>query len=259
MGISRAILGVLGASCLSLAALPAAAANLYLTPEVGFLGGFVDARGDDNTSTLILGGKDEDWSPGGGLALGIAVPMNEIVPWDVGLPEWDVRFEIESITTADDFELKGQGDTVLAPMRMSLESVTTTFSLWFDFPTSDGIAALIGQRVPALDPVTFSIGVGPGFARHDIAVQNSGERRRNEVLEFAWQAGAGFGYQLTDRVTLSATYRYQGQGEITATLCCVTPVAGEFLDVDATQHVVVFGARIVFFGVPSPHKWYGRW
>lgn len=259
MRITRAVAAATAAGCAFLSAGTALAANLYLTPEVGFLGGFADAIGDEDRSPLALGGKDQDWSPGAGIALGIAVPMDEIVPWDVGLPDWDLRFEIEVIGTADDFEFKGQGLSALTPLRSSLTSVGTTFGLWFDFPVSEGVSALIGRRVPFFDPVTFTIGGGPGFAWHDLSVRNLEERLDEETISFAWQVGTGFGYRLTEQVTLAATYRYTDQGEINGVLCCVSVVPGEFFDLAAVQHQVLFGARIRFFGVSSPHRWYGRW
>lgn len=259
MRISRALTGLFAALCASAATPACRAANLYLTPQVGFIGGFTDGKGFTDSSTLTLGGKDSDWSPGGGLALGIAVPMDEIVPFDVGLPDWDLRFEIEAISTADDVEYKGQGLTADAPLLASLDSVLTTFGLWFDFPVTDGVAALIGRRVPFFDPVTFTLGGGPGFARHDLRVRNFGEERQNEVLNFAWQAGLGFGYRLTEHVTLLATYRYSDQGEVNGTLCCLSVLPTEFFDLAATQHNVLVGARVIFFGVSSPHRWYGRW
>ncbi len=260
MGFSRATAGLCALFCLLGAARGAAAANLYLTPQIGFLGGFIDAKGRTQTSPLQdIGGKNSDWSPGGGLAIGIAVPMDEIAPFDVGLPDWEIRFEIESITTADDLEFNVDGCCANLPVRMSLETVTTSFGLWFDFPVTDGVSALIGRRVPFFDPVSFTLGGGPGFVRNDLSLKHADETRSQEVLNFAWQVGAGFGYQLTPNLTLTATYRYMDQGRIEATPCCVTPTASDTFRADPSQHDVLVGARILFYGVPSPHRWYGRW
>jgi opacity protein-like surface antigen len=236
----------------------AGAADLYLTPAVGYVGGFVKGKGQKfNSPVLRFGGKGDDWTPGGALALGIAVPMNEIAPFDVGLPDWNIRFEIETLQTADDLDISFPG--IANPVRSSLETTLTNFGLWMDFPVTDGVTAIIGHRVRLFDPVLFLIGGGPGFVRSDVRVRHDTERRSQESLDLAWQAGAGFGLRLTDSVTLTATYRYADLGRVNAKTCCVTPLATDFLRIDPEQHQVYFGARILFLAVSSPNRWYGRW
>jgi opacity protein-like surface antigen len=250
MGTAVSMLGFAGA---------APAAELYLTPAVGYVGGFLDTKG--SKFGLLFEGKPSDWTPGGALALGISVPMNEIAPFDVGLPDWPIRFEIEVLQTADD--LDGQFSALPAPINSSVtaavETTLTEFGLWMDFPVTDGVAAIMGRRVRAFDPIFFLMGGGPGFARSEFDVRHGVDRRKKESIDFAWSAGAGFGYRLTDRIALTATYRYADLGRVDATTCCTLPDPSDFHRIDTEQHQVYFGARVFFYAVSSPNRWYGRW
>jgi opacity protein-like surface antigen len=253
---------VLPVLCLVLSAGSAPAADLYLNGQFTVAGntfesgGFTTTnpsdptdpafhfanRGDDSDSAWVLGG-----------AFGYAVAFNEMAPldWDWPLADWTVRFELEA---------KGGGDTEyitqgLDPYISTVSTWQLMNNFWLDVPLDAPVRWALG-RVPWLAPLTFQAGAGIGLSSTEIETTNNTFSGSTDGYGFAWQAGAGFGYRLTDRVTLGLGYRYLDLGNHSFQLG-----SGSFpdplgtMEVDLVSHELNFGIRVAFLDVASPGEW----
>jgi opacity protein-like surface antigen len=241
---------------------PAAAADLYFTGQFTVAGTTFDSGGytttqpgnpDDPTFHVANSGDDSDsgWVLGG--AFGYAVPFNEMVPldWDWPLADWTVRFEVEGKSGGDtEYLTKG-----LDPYISTVFSWQLMNNVWFDIPLDTPLRWAVG-RVPWLDPLTFQATAGFGLSATEIKTTNNVFRGTTLDYDFAWQAGFGLGYRLTDRVTLSTGYRYLDLGQHTFNL-----KSGGFPDpvgkmkVALASHELNFGFRVAFYPVSSPGEW----
>ena len=87
---------------------------------------------------------------------------------------------------------------------------------WIDLPLVEAyrpVQYLFGLgRQPRIrqwiEPGSFYFGVGIGFAALDVRGTSNAVRASDDFIEFAWNAGAGVNYALTDRVDLSVGYRF---------------------------------------------------
>ena len=89
---------------------PAAAAELYLSGQLGNSAGLGESSGE--TEFFDIDGDDVDASPSYGGTLGLGFAMDEAVPSIKGfeLPSWKVRGEFEFLTGRD-YELRSDGAT----------------------------------------------------------------------------------------------------------------------------------------------------
>ena len=232
MGKGRTtVLAGLGAAVIAiLLAAPAAAEwRVYGAADLGFSVSKGKASGEVEIAQIFtLGGSDTDVSPFIGGAVGLAVPMDEISAWELPrgwrLPDWDIRLEAEATGLRD---YKFTTDSIAptsGPIQTELKSWSVMSNLWIDVPLrglyrpiSWTTARLFGRwRLRTLkhflDRATFVPGVGIGVASLDVKTREDQTRGSREVYNFAWQAGAGLGYQLTDRVNLGIGYRYFDPG-----------------------------------------------
>lgn len=201
--------------------------DLYLAPQFGISGLIADTDGDaPNITPLIFSGDDDDSSPLLGLAIGLEVPMNEIVPreWlaDLRLPSWPVRFELEG-SGLREYDLRTKGVAATEDFFTELMATTLYANVWLDVPMITiwrPFQYLFGlgrqPRVRSwLEPASFYLGSGIGMTHLDFDASDNTFRGKEEIIDFAWNVGAGFNYRLTERVTLSTGYRYLGLGAST--------------------------------------------
>ena len=199
--------------------------DLYAAPQFGISNLIADTDGNAvGGNPNGLQGDDTDSAPLLGLSVGLEVPMNELVPreWlaDARLPSWPVSFELEATGLRDyDFQTRGSGATAEV---YSTEITATTLmaNTWTDIPLTTmwrPVQYVFGLgRQPRvrqwLEPGSFYFGAGVGFVALDIKGTDNVLKGKDDYLDFAWNVGAGLNYELNERFTLSAGYRYLGLG-----------------------------------------------
>lgn len=232
----------------------ARAGDLYATGSIGISA----ASGDSGGSTEFFDntGSDSDASPVYGGAVGFAVPIDELLPpawddrlrsWRVNLPTWDLRFELEGIAGRD-YELRTDGGDGYFT---EVDNWAVTHNVWMDLPIREPVNWLFG-RFPLLEPVTLYVGGGIGVAVTDVSATDNVSEGDETNFRFAWQVGAGFGYEVTEYVTLSLGYRYFDLGEAELTLYGAGPDPFGKYTLDARAHEIVSGVRVNFYSVPWP-------
>jgi opacity protein-like surface antigen len=264
----------------SLAASTATAADwrVYTSAGLGYSAaeGSADGRIIDNGGGQFpLGGSDTDVSPLLGGAVGLAVPMDQIAPIELPfgwrLPEWDVRAEIEAVGLRS-YQFKTDpiqpGSQTAGPILTDLDTWSVMGNFWLDVPLrglykpiSWTSARLFGRwrlrtLKKALDRTTLDMGVGVGVAHLDTTTTESGTRGTGDDYNFAWQAGVGLGYQLTDRVNLSLGYRYIDPGTAKYQLSGngVDPNENSFFELDTDIHEARAAIRVDVWDFASPWR-----
>lgn len=199
--------------------------DLYLAPQIGISSIKTETDGRAQfAATFGFKGEDTDESPLVGAALGVEIPMNEIVPreWlaDIRLPNWPIRFEVEA-TFLRDYELKTNGAGASAANYLTeLDALVFTANAWFDLPMLTAWRPFqyvfgLGRQPRVrqyLEPMNFYFGSGVGFTDLEIRGTDNVFSGNDSSLDFAWTVGTGINYALTDRVKLSAGYRYLSLG-----------------------------------------------
>ena len=233
----------------------ARAGELYVTGNLAISTGTGDSGGStdffDNT------GSDQDSAAAYGGALGIGFKLNEAIPktWHVPLPAWTVRFEFEGMTGRT-YDLRTNGS---AADSYFTEVTAWNFmpNLWLDIPLSPPIGWAFG-RIPILDPLSLYTGAGLGLSTVDLQTTDNVSRGSAEQFLFGWQAGIGLAYELAERVTLMAGYRYVDLGKPEVTLKVGTPPDtapfGKY-NLALAAHEFNFGVRVNFYEIPYPEKW----
>jgi len=236
--------------------------TLYVSAEFGIAKGKIEA---DGTSTVAgLGSLDfsyDDASPLVGGAVGLETPMNELTPWalpyDLKLPKWPMRFELEAVGLR---RYPGIG-TSFGALRAFAETKAWTFMFdyWQDVPLGSlnrPIAGMFG-KVPGLlrrtlNKTSFFAGAGVGFSSLELMFTDNFHTASEETYNFAWQAGGGFGYALTNAATLTAGYRYFDYGDAESDLIDTNgSVRGPF-SLEQTSHEFRAGIRVRIWGFPNP-------
>ena len=244
-------------ACLA-GAVPAHAADLYVTGILGLgpgtaeTGGSVDFGGGGGTFSNA--GSDMDSSPIYGAAFGLEVSLADVFPesWDKPLPEYAMRFELEGVFGRD-YELVTDSGT--DPYLSRVQSWSTVLNWYMDFPVHAGVSKLFG-RVPLIEPLSFGIGAGLGLGCTSIDSTNNAVFGKTDDFHLTWQGGAGFGYELTDRVTLGLDYRYVSLGSHDFALFTnANPNPVGSFSADLASHELALGVRVHFFTVPPPNRW----
>jgi opacity protein-like surface antigen len=237
--------------------------DFYVAPQLGISGGIVDTDGkvSGTAGTLVLKGSDSDSTALLGLAVGLEMPMNEIVPreWlaDARLPDWPVRFELEAVGLRDfDFKTNAPGG---GDYFTEIKATTTMANTWLDFPLITAWKPFqyvfgLGPQPRLrrwLEPGSLYLGGGIGFAALEINGTDNVFRGKDDIIDFAWNVGAGVNYALTDRVTISAGYRYVGLGPNAGSqdVDLVGPISGtnDSLDYDLQVHELRVAIRVRVF------------
>jgi hypothetical protein len=251
--------------------------RVYTSADLGFSIAEADGSGRINSAaplTFTLGGDDNDVSPFLGGAIGLAVPFGEATPWT--LPRWLSKFrlreEVEVVGlrnykfTTDQPELNGMPVVLSGKVQTELDMWSVMVNTWLDIPL-DGLyrpiswtsARLFGRwRLASLKRVlertTISGGVGIGATFLDIDTAQDGTKGDDNSDDFAWQALAGIGYQLSDRVNLSLGYRYIDPGSVKFTLREDGASNGSFFKLDPEIHEARASIRVDVFGFTSPWR-----
>lgn len=254
---------------------PAGAAELYLAGDIGISS--MDADGDGFNTLAIQGmrrttGTSNDASPVYGVGLGLAFPLDAAVParlrvpgfsipyWpgrrlrfhgsdDFHLPDWDVRFEIEHLRGRD-VQLSTAGFNATEPYRSNVTSWSAMAKLRLDVPLRTPLNAVIG-RVPFLDPLTIYVGGGAGIAETELDAAGPGLLfGSDKSMDFAWQADAGVGYRLSERVTWSVGWRYYVPGSVSARLLDTAGILRGSYGVDLSAHEFATSLSFAFWRVP---------
>lgn len=252
------------------------AGQLYVSGDVGFSAESSEGSGV-NTFTdpeRSVGGSASDSSPVFGGAVGYQVPLQRVLPVELSLPEvrlpywpgrsvrlmkrrdewrlpaWPVRFELEG-RGGRDYELTTKP---LFPTTLDYVSEVSSWSimtnLWLDVPIARPIEAAFG-RLPVLEPFTLHGGGGLGMASVDLETSDGIEGTGSATsYNFAYQFGAGLGYQLTERVSLGMSWRYLDLGEAEVDIQSLAGTDLGNFALDVTAHEFTSSVRIVFYSLP---------
>jgi opacity protein-like surface antigen len=229
----------------------AGAGDFYLTGNLAISTGTGESGGE--TEFFANTGSDSDAAPAYGGAVGFGFELAEAIPrtWQMPMPGWGVRFEFEGMTGREYELLTKGGDGYIS------EVTAWTFmpNLWIDVPLHAPIAWAFG-RIPILEPLTLYTGAGFGLSTVDLDTTDNVSQGHREQFLFGWQAGIGLGYELTQRVTLTAGYRYADLGRAKVTLR-IPPSEDPFgrFRMDLTAHEFNAGVRVNFYSIPYPEKW----
>ena len=98
------------------------------------------------------------------------------------------------------------------------------------------------------------LGAGVGVAGNEIKLVEETLRGKDTAYKFAWQVGSGFGYDLTERVTISMGYRYVDfDDQKIDVVDSVGNNVGSF-DIDRESHEFTTQIRVKFYNLPYPWR-----
>jgi len=236
-------------------------ADLYASGTVSFSGGTMDTSGGGTIpgggGVFTSSGSGTDTSPVVGGALGYSVPLREMIPysWDVSAPDWSFRVEFEGLALRD-YEFI----TTLLGNERYLTEVSNWGLLnnyWVDVPLYAPISWAFG-RVPILEPVSLHLGGGIGIGFTSLDTTSVAFFGSEDAVHFTWQAGAGFDYRISDRVSVGVGYRYVDLGSFDYKVKLGStedsiPV-GSF-KADLVSHEARTALRVNFYSLSSPRSW----
>ena len=255
----------IGMLVLSMATPGSADWNVYVAPGVGISGATVDTNGQASTAPVTrLTGMDNDSSPLIDVAVGLEVPMDELVPreWllDVRLPDWPVRFEAEAAFLRQyDFRTVAGGEVFFTDYEAT---ATLMFNSWLDIPMVAVYRPVqytfgLGRQPRVrrwLEPASIYVGAGVGFAALKIDGTSNVLFGDDDPIDFAWNVGIGINYALTRNVSLSAGYRYVGLGKRKIDLTGGVSGPNDEVEFDPQAHELRVGIRIRVFDFLSPWR-----
>ncbi len=261
------------AMTVALASVEAAADwDVYIAGGLGISVNLLESDGNYLGPGFPFGGEDNDTSTVLDGAIGLEVPMDELVPreWlrDIRLPDWPVRFELEAAGLRE-YELRTffTSDVFFT----QVEATTLMMNTWFDFPLVDvakPVQYLFGLgRQPRvrqwLEPGRLYAGVGVGMSALDVRGTSNSASASDDFIEFAWNAGIGVDYALTEAVDLSIGYRFlclSGSCMAHSSGLSLTPTDNVGLNpngdlsYDLQSHELRFQIRIEVFDFRSPWR-----
>jgi opacity protein-like surface antigen len=248
----------IAAAAMCWAASPARAAELYVAGDLGisWFGGEGEGRIDVVPGTDK--GSNDDATPVFGGALGMVFPLNAAlparvqIPWlveEAALPDWEVRTEVEYLTGRD-AEIATPSFAPNETYRVDAQSWTVMAKARLDVPLRTPVRAAFG-RVPFLEPLSIYAGGGAGMAFSKMNVSGPGAvTGKDDIERFAWQALAGFGYDLTDRVKLSLGWRYLDLGSPHTRLEDTTGTDQGRYSIDLEAHEFTASLGVRFWQLP---------
>jgi hypothetical protein len=257
-------IGVVAATLLLVAGFASADWKVYVAPGLGISAADVDTDGQSSVTPVTpLSGSDDDASPLLDLAVGLEVPMDELVPreWllDVWLPNWPVRFEIEGAGLRE-YELRTNagGEDFFT----EIKAQTFLVNIWLDIPFTAAYRPLqytfgLGKQPGVrrwIEPASFYIGAGVGAGFLDIDGTSNVLSGDDDPIDFAWNVGVGINYALTEQVSLSTGYRYVGLGKHTIDLRGGIAGPNDEVEYEPNIHEFRFAVRITAFEFLSPWR-----
>ena len=251
---------------LSSASQSAAEWKVYVQGGLGISGAEVETSGRAGSAPVTrLNGMDTDSSPLLDAAVGLEVPMDELVPREllstVRLPDWPVRLEIEAAGLREwEFSTVAGGEKYFT----EVNATTVMFNSWVDVPLLSiykPFQYLFGLgRQPNvrrwMEPVSLYVGTGIGLtAQMEIDGTSNVVTAQDDVVDFAWNVGTGFNYQFNDKVRLAVGYRYLGlvEPEID-TRGPFAPGGNDKVDYSFDVHELRVALRIRVFEFASPWR-----
>jgi hypothetical protein len=248
----------LAASC---AAGPARAADIYLSGALGNS----STEGSAETDYELIGAssEDSDTSPAYGGTIGLAFPIDEAIPTirQLEMPSWIVRTELEFMTGRDnELVTDAVGGGADDKQFTEVDAWTLMPNLSLEVPIREPVRWAFG-RVPVLELMSVYANLGIGATSIDLSTSDNLSSGEADELNFAWQAGAGITYQLTDTTSFVLGYRYLSLGTVETDLKFL-PLrevkAGDF-EVDLSGHEILAGLRINLYSAPledmNPRNW----
>jgi opacity protein-like surface antigen len=239
-----------GLACLAflLMATPSLAGDFYASGNLAISGATGETSGE--TEFFSLSGSDTDTAPVYGGTLGYGFELSEPVD-RVGkyrMPRIGIRNEVAA-EGGRDYEMRTQGGDGFFT---KVQSWSVMQNLWFDVPVHDMTSWFMG-RVPILMPLQLYVGGGVGVSALDTKTTDNFTRASKEFYNFSWQAGTGFSYELTDRVTISMGYRYIDPGDFDLKLR-ISPDADPFgkFSMDLEAHEFTTALRVDFYTLGMP-------
>ena len=238
--------------------------KLYVAPGLGISGAIVDTDGQSSVAPVTrLSGSDDDASPLLALAVGLEVPMDELVPreWllDVRLPNWPVRVEVEGAGLREyEFRTNAGGEDFFTEFKAQTFFVNT----WVDIPLvaiyrpvqyTFGLGRQPGIR-RWLEPASLYVGAGVGAGFLEIDGTSNVLSGDDDPIDFAWNVGIGLNYALTESASLSAGYRYVGLGKHDIDLRGGVPGPNDEVEFDPQVHEFRVAIRIRVFEFLNPWR-----
>jgi hypothetical protein len=238
--------------------------KVYVAPGLGISAATVETDGQFSlTPVSKASGSDDDSSPLLDLAIGLEVPMDELVPreWlrDVRLPDWPVRVEIEGAGLRE-YELRTNagGDDFFTEFKAQ----TFFVNAWLDIPLIAAYQPVqytfgLGRQPRIrrwLEPASLYIGAGVGAGFLEIDGTSNVVSGDDDPIDFAWNVGVGLNYALTDSIGLSAGYRYVGLGKHKIDLTGGIAGPNDEVEFDPEAHEFRVAIRIRVFEFLSPWR-----
>lgn len=239
--------------------------EVYVSGGLGISGIEVDTDGiAPGIPDILQSGQASDASPLVDGAVGLAMPMDELIPRellaDIRLPNWPVRFEMEAAGLRE-YEV----DTVSGGQAYysKIQATTLMWNIWNDIPM---IAILkpvqytfgLGRQPRLrqwLEPGSIYYGVGVGLGVLEFRGSDNVLNGADDIYDFAWNAGIGVNYAITDAVDLSVGYRYVGIGKQKVDLFNgFTPQPNASLEYDNHIHELRIQFRVAVFEFLSPWR-----
>lgn len=247
----------------------AGAADLYLAGRAGFSMASADGSGTNALAGPSLSGSDDDATPVYGGALGVAVPLSDVVPWSLRIPSFDIPYwpgraihvsgsedfrfpgwrtliEAEALTGRE-FRFSTPGASALTPYNSDVSSTSFLGNVRLDVPIQAPMTALFG-RLPMLEPLTLYGGGGVGVGWNELDTSDTVNSGSDESFDLAYQFMAGVGYALSDTTHLSVGWRFYDLGSVKADLD-QGPNIGSF-KADISAHEFTTSLRFHFYHVP---------
>lgn len=199
-----------------------------------YLAGILGSSHATVTSPGVPAATDPVFTSGG--AAGVAFAALDRA-WRLEV-EGRARDAVAETTTLDEF---GSTSALLATGGWS-----TTVNLWRDYDLTDRLTCYLGAGIGGGG---YRFGVNQELPVLDTTVTGVGT-----VGGFAWQAGCGLGYAITDRITLDLGYRFFAVdgGNVTA------EVVQTGIPIDTTTFDSGFSASELFFAIRM-YEPFRRW
>ena len=240
--------------------------KVYVQGGLGISGAEVETDGQAGSAPVTrLIGMDTDSSPLLDAAVGLEVPMDELVPRElllkVRLPDWPVRLEFEAAGLREwEFNTVAGGENFFT----EVNATTVLINSWVDVPLLElykPFQYLFGLgRQPTvrrwMEPMSLYIGTGIGLtAQMEIDGTSNVVFARDDVVDFAWNVGTGLNYEFNDKVRLAVGYRYLGLAEPEIdTRGPFTPGGNDRVDYALDVHELRVAVRVRVFEFPSPWR-----
>jgi hypothetical protein len=236
---------------------PAFAADVFLSGNFSVFSGTTgEATGE--TEFFDIEGEDSDSSPAIGGTLGLAFPIDEALPaiQQYEMPSWLVRGEIEYMTGRD-YEFRTDGANS-DDFFNEVDAWTVMPTVALEIPIREPIRWAFG-RVPVLELMSITGNVGVGISQVTLDVTDNVSQGNSDELEFAWQAGLGLSYELTDITTLTFGWRYLSLGTAEADLEFGPQAPAGDYELELSSHEFNVGLRINLYSAPlkdmHPRYW----